>query len=486
MAVTKTVNVETTNAHASTTLTDTTPTVPLADTPQGLMVIGPQVTLHFVEGAWNKANTYDYYDVVQVDGTSYIAVQDVPANTAITNTAYWAKWNDPNEQVKLVQDTVSEFDGRITTAQSTADSAKTTAASAKTTADAAKTAAGTAQSTATAAQTTANKALSAATKFDIVCMGDSLASGIINDGSSPDSQYGWLRYVKDHKPANVDTVYDNTSTVIAGNTGFTSTRKFLAVITDMVTNVITNKDTVKHVYVSGGTNDGSAAATTITSAITEFCNYVKARLPNADITICFQATGSIKAREAYRDGANTNGCKFVDLWPLMSLPAYLSDGTHLTNEGYRLTIPYVYNALFNGIVSGGSLYEGVVFNAGDLANGYKFGGTDSGIQEWVKPGTYALLARSTKTPTLVSFTKDSYANAGSGQVLLNNFKKYIPAGAVDVFFPAFVQGNNEQGFFMLYYDSSDNTLKIPATNFSSTVGHKITITMIPSMQNFIK
>lgn len=114
MAVTKTVNVEATNARASTTLTDTTPTVPLPDTPQGLMVIGPQVTLHFVEDVWNKANSYDYYDVVQVDGTSYIAVQDVPANTEITNSAYWAKWNDPNAQVAQMQDTISTFDGRIT------------------------------------------------------------------------------------------------------------------------------------------------------------------------------------------------------------------------------------------------------------------------------------------------------------------------------------------------------------------------------------
>ncbi len=127
MAITKTVNVETTNARASTTLTDTTPTVPLPDIPQGLMVIGPQVTLHFVEGAWNKANSYDYYDVVQVDGTSYIAVQDVPANTEITNTTYWAKWNDPNAQVELLQGTVNTFDSRIKKAETDASNAVTAA-----------------------------------------------------------------------------------------------------------------------------------------------------------------------------------------------------------------------------------------------------------------------------------------------------------------------------------------------------------------------
>lgn len=108
MAFTKTVNVETTNARASTTLTDITPTVPLPDMPQGLMVIGPQVTLHFVEGEWNQANSYDYYDVVQVDGTSYIAVQDVPANTEITDTEYWAKWNDPNAQLEQIQKSLQQ------------------------------------------------------------------------------------------------------------------------------------------------------------------------------------------------------------------------------------------------------------------------------------------------------------------------------------------------------------------------------------------
>lgn len=110
---TSTVTTQTPNAKASMTLEDMSPAIPLPDAPQGLMVLGPQVTLHFVEGDWNKANTYDYYDVVQVDGTSYIAVQDVPANTEITDTDYWAKWNDPNAQVQQMQDTISLYNSRI-------------------------------------------------------------------------------------------------------------------------------------------------------------------------------------------------------------------------------------------------------------------------------------------------------------------------------------------------------------------------------------
>ena len=109
----KTVVASTDTAKATTVLEDTSPTLPLPDTPQGVMAVGPRVTFRFVQD-YDQANSYDYYDVVNVDGTSYIAVQDVPANTMITDTDYWVKWNDPNAQFALLQSTVQTFDGRIT------------------------------------------------------------------------------------------------------------------------------------------------------------------------------------------------------------------------------------------------------------------------------------------------------------------------------------------------------------------------------------
>ena len=41
------------------------------------------------KGTWSSGSTYVFLDIVSKDGSSYIAIQDVPANTAITNTAYW-------------------------------------------------------------------------------------------------------------------------------------------------------------------------------------------------------------------------------------------------------------------------------------------------------------------------------------------------------------------------------------------------------------
>lgn len=114
---TKTGVLTTPTAKATTVLEDSSPVLPLPNTPQGVMAVGPRVSLHFITSGYNKANSYEYYDVVNVDGTSYIAIQNVPANTPVSNADYWVKWNDPNAQFALLQDTVESFDKRITEAQ---------------------------------------------------------------------------------------------------------------------------------------------------------------------------------------------------------------------------------------------------------------------------------------------------------------------------------------------------------------------------------
>ena len=42
-----------------------------------------------MKGAWNLATAYEKLDAVTNDGSLYIAKQDVPGGTAITNTTYW-------------------------------------------------------------------------------------------------------------------------------------------------------------------------------------------------------------------------------------------------------------------------------------------------------------------------------------------------------------------------------------------------------------
>lgn len=47
-----------------------------------------QVTVD-MEGTWSASTAYQRLDVVNYNGSSYIAKQDVPAGTALTNTTYW-------------------------------------------------------------------------------------------------------------------------------------------------------------------------------------------------------------------------------------------------------------------------------------------------------------------------------------------------------------------------------------------------------------
>ena len=44
-----------------------------------------------VKTSYDATQAYEYLDMVRVNGATYVAVQDVPANTAISNTDYWLK-----------------------------------------------------------------------------------------------------------------------------------------------------------------------------------------------------------------------------------------------------------------------------------------------------------------------------------------------------------------------------------------------------------
>lgn len=106
MPTSQQVSVSTDNAIATTTLKDKMPAIPL-NGPQGMKVIGPRVTFHFISDEWNKANTYESYDVVNVEGVSYVAIQPVPAEIDINNTNYWFKWSEPNAQLNELNNIVT-------------------------------------------------------------------------------------------------------------------------------------------------------------------------------------------------------------------------------------------------------------------------------------------------------------------------------------------------------------------------------------------
>lgn len=101
--------------------------------PLGMRAVGPRITFHFV-GEWDAETSYVLYDVVRVNGTSYIANKINIAkgvNPETDNDVHWVKWNDPNSQVAILQQTVNGFDTRITEAEMEAVNAAGDAAEAK-------------------------------------------------------------------------------------------------------------------------------------------------------------------------------------------------------------------------------------------------------------------------------------------------------------------------------------------------------------------
>lgn len=118
MPNTKSFAVETQGSKVSGTLTDKLPVNP--DTPpMGLTAIGPRVTFHFITEDWNIDSEYEYYDVVNVNDNSYIAIKNVPSGTELTNTEYWFHWADPNAQFQELYNIVTTFDQRIKDLEST-------------------------------------------------------------------------------------------------------------------------------------------------------------------------------------------------------------------------------------------------------------------------------------------------------------------------------------------------------------------------------
>ena len=132
MAESKNFSAEAGSAKVIGTVSSTDVAEPVAP-PMGLRAMGPRITFHFV-GEWDAETSYVLYDVVRVNGTSYIANKISIAkgvNPETDNDVHWVKWNDPNAQVELLQQTANGFDSRITEVETEAANAASDAADAK-------------------------------------------------------------------------------------------------------------------------------------------------------------------------------------------------------------------------------------------------------------------------------------------------------------------------------------------------------------------
>ena len=182
-------------------------------------------------------------------------------------------------------------------------------------------------------------------KRNFILIGDSFGGGVI---SGTQTGKGWIDHFKEYTKDKY-TVYNN-QIPLGGVYGFASSRPFLDVLKDCETQ-IEDKNTITDIVVLGGTNDISVDKTLIEPAIKAFAEYCHANFPNALVKIGLVGTNisSLYGLVPYYRNCNKYGCVFIqDTLCLMCDTSYISDGTHLTQDGYDFYDPYICNAILSG------------------------------------------------------------------------------------------------------------------------------------------
>lgn len=178
-----------------------------------------------------------------------------------------------------------------------------------------------------------------------ILIGDSFGGGVINATTNGN---GWINHFKQYTE-NKYKVY-NSQTPLGGVYGFASSRPFLDVLKDCETQIEDN-NTITDIVVLGGTNDLGVNRALIEPAIKTFTEYCHANFPKALVKIGLVGTAinSLYELVPYYRTCNKYGCVFVqDTLCLMNDTSLISDGTHLTQDGYDLYDPYICDAILSG------------------------------------------------------------------------------------------------------------------------------------------
>lgn len=374
--------------------------------PLGLRAMGPRITFHFV-GEWDAETSYALYDVVRVNGTSYIGNKINIAkgiNPETDNNVHWVKWNDPNAQVELLQQTVNGFDARITEAETEAINAAADAAAAKkasadnataigaeatraTAAEAANanaikaeatrakaaeaantaaieaeaTRATTAESAEQEARENADNGLSSRIKvledepktkvFDkLVCIGDSWLEGYSSVGSFTDwgSILGQILKATTHNEAKGGCGWHHAKDGITFN--------------DLVTRAknAVNANEINCVVIAGGINDRKDSYSQVQSAAKKTIQNALSAFPNAEIFVFpmllagrFISNNSMDIMNAITIGCtsaqNTRVHVYDDCYDwLYDSPSLHADAYHPNQEGQIRTANMMMQVIYGG------------------------------------------------------------------------------------------------------------------------------------------
>lgn len=191
-----------------------------------------------------------------------------------------------------------------------------------------------------------------------VLIGDSFSCGIV-DATTPWTD-GWIDYFQSifpNKTFRYDPEFDEQ---LSGLSSFTSGSQanFINQLNYIYNNKMgtTNPEEITDVVVLGGTNEGNdKSVADLTAAITTFCARARTLYPNAEIAIGIvglhgrHMVYENNTYKGYRNGAQVNGCKFLDSCiNLGTLTRYNSGYNHWSIEGYNTYNPYIAEMIIKG------------------------------------------------------------------------------------------------------------------------------------------
>lgn len=333
------------------------------------------------DGPYNSQKVYEPLTVVEYNNSSYTSKRQVPVGILPTNTEYWARSGDFNAQY-------NELDGRITTAQNTANGAVTTANSALTAAE-------DAQDTADAAQTAADAAQDAAESLAgykvnkklkdsrFILVGDSYILGGREGVLNPSN--GWGARMK----AMLGLTDANCYIVGQDGGGFGADKPgggYAAQLTNYAGNVA-NPETIDYVIGCGGQNDIPTDLLVFNTGVQSFANAVATLFPRAKCCIGMIAWDQVPSKQIQLNDVLDKYMAAINAVTGVDKPQYLAgvenslynmawfgaDNTHPTVEGYNSIANHVIQAL-GGYASTHANISGVTMTG---MNG--FSGTASNV-----------------------------------------------------------------------------------------------------------
>lgn len=347
---------------------------------------------------WSAESAYEPLTVVTYQGGSYVSRQYVPAGIPLSNTDYWILWADYNAQLEAYRQEVLRFDGRITTAQTTASNAVAateTNAAAITAETTARTAADNAikallpdsafsesntvkdsidDLTAQLNAITAAIATSSVKKECVLMLGDSYAQGEHAESATSHNGPNWQDYMTNtlgftdaykYKGGSAGFVATSTSTAGSSSSVPTGTtyNEILNYAYEYI-NGLGRAGEVKHIIIQGGVNDasllsnGGTTESAIGTAVRSCMQNLRGKFPNAKIYVVYCSCGYTSWQKSlvrtksiptlYNTSALYGGAVYgqcTNLPWIFPQATVSHDGSHPTSEMQRYIAGYMASVL---------------------------------------------------------------------------------------------------------------------------------------------